>query len=131
MFEKYTLVTRGFQNVVENGQVLGFQIKIRIPYYRGIYLALINSLEITVDGQKFSPSQLRFSIAGRTFTMDEMAREENARWPFGEPATVTVLKPEGLALGLHEVTLEQAIKPAYMPGRGFTSQITRKLTLVA
>jgi len=131
LFEKYMLMTRGFQNVVEDGKTVGFQIKIRITYYRGISLAVINGLEVTVDGKKYLPEQLRFSTGGHTFTLEEMGREEKVRWPFGEPATLTVLEPEGLKPGLHEVKLEEVIKPPYMPGRGFVAQFTRKMTLVA
>ena len=131
MFEKYMVMTRGFQNVAQDGSVIGFQIKIRITYYRGIYLALIARLDLAVDGEKFRPDQLRFSIGDRTYTLDEMAKEETVRWPFGEPATLTVLKPGGLKPGLHEVELTEIIKPAYIPEPGFVAGTRRKVTLVA
>ena len=131
MFEKYMVMTRGFQNVVQDGDVVGFQMKVRITYYRGIYLALIARLEVTVDGETFPPDQLRFSIGDRTFTLDEMTKEETVRWPFGEPATLTVHKPGGLKPGLHEVKVIQIIKPAYIPGPGFVAEARRKVTLVA
>lgn len=131
MFERHMLLTRGFQNVVEGGETVGFQIKIRIAYYCGIYLALINGVELTVDGKKYDTAQTRFSIGGRTYTMEELGREEKARWEFGEPATLRVLAAGGLEPGLHELKLEEAIKPPFIYGRGIVSQVTRKMTLVA
>jgi Domain of unknown function (DUF6379) len=131
MFEKYMVMSRGFQNVVQDGAIIGFQIKIRITYYRGIYLALIGGLDLTVDGVKTRPEQLRFSIAGRSYTLDQLTKEETVHWAFGEPATLTVLKPGGLKPGIHEIQLEEVIKPAYIPGRGFVAHTTRKATLVA
>ena len=130
MFEKYMIMTRGFTNVRKNGEVIGFQFNIRTTYYRGVYLAIISGLGVTVDGKAFSSDQLRFSVGGREFTVDEMTHEETVRWPFGEPATVTVLKKGGLQPGMHEISVEQCIKPAYMPARGFVANASKKITLV-
>lgn len=131
MFEKYMIMSRGFQNVVEDGKVTGFQLKIRITYYRGIYLALISDYKLTVDGETIAPEQLRFTVGGRTYTLEEMAHEEKARWEFGDPATLTVLKQGGLEPGIHEIELEQTVAPAYVPARGFFAVEKRKVTLVA
>jgi hypothetical protein len=131
MFEKYMVTSRGFQNVVENGKIIGFQMKIRLTYYRGICLAIIAGLEVSVDGEKFAPEQLRFSVGGHSYTLEELGREEKVRWEFGRFATLTVLKPGGLQPGLHEIYFEEVIKPAYIPARGFVAHTKRKMTLVA
>ncbi|HVB33466.1 MAG TPA: DUF6379 domain-containing protein [Patescibacteria group bacterium] len=132
MFDKYMVPTRGFQNVRENGDIVGFQMLLRITYYRGIHLSLIGSLDVTVDGEHFKPEQLRFSLGDRTYTMDELGKEENVHWPFGQPAKLIVLKPGGLQPGIHDVQVEQRIVPAYMPqGMGFPGNMRRKITLVA
>jgi len=131
MFDKYMVLTRGFQNVSENGQATGFQMKVRITYYRGVFLALIGGFEVTVDGETFKPEQIRFTIGNRTYTMDELAKEERARWPFGEPATLTIHKPGGLQPGLHEVEVVQTVNPAYVPKGVFVGRTRRKITLVA
>jgi len=48
-----------------------------------------------VDGEKFGPDKIRFTVGNRTYSMEELGKEEKARWPFGEPATLTILKPGG------------------------------------
>jgi len=130
MYEKYMIMTRGFRNLRKNDDVVGFQFNIRTTYYRGTYLAIISGLDVSVDGETFAPEQLRVSFGGRDYTLDEMTGEETARWEFGAAATVTVLKKHGLLPGLHEISVTQAIKPAYMPGRGFVASTSKKITLV-
>ncbi|HEX8926045.1 MAG TPA: DUF6379 domain-containing protein [Terriglobales bacterium] len=130
MYEKQMIMTRGFKNVRDGDDVVGFQFNLRITYYRGIFLTLITGLDVSVDGEAFSRDQIRFAVGGREFTFSEMAKEETTRWPFGEPATVTVLKKGGLTPGQHEIAVRQAIKPAYMPNEGFVAHARKKITLV-
>ncbi len=37
--EREVIQSVGFRNIVENGEVTGFQLKIRLPYYRGVFLS--------------------------------------------------------------------------------------------
>ncbi|KAA9160689.1 TIM barrel protein [Amycolatopsis acidicola] len=127
--EKYLLETQGLRNVTADGKVIGFEVRIRIGYYRGVSLAIVSDLELAVDGEAFRDGQLLFGVGGRQYTMSEMAAEESARWEFDEPALLTVLKPGGLTPGAHEITIRQAILPSYMPGNGFVSVATRTMTL--
>ena len=130
MFDKYMLVTRGFQNVSQNGQITGFQMKVRITYYRGIFLPLLAGFDVTVDGEKFTVEQMRFSVYGHTYTFEELGKAEKVHWNFGDPATLTILKPGGLNPGIHEVEIIQTVKPSYMPASGFTGRTKRRITLV-
>jgi hypothetical protein len=130
MFEKYMIMTRGFRNVRRDGAVSGFQFNLRTTYYRGVYLAIIAGLDVSVDGEDFQPGQIRVAFGGRDYTLDEMTREETARWSFGDPATVTLLKKGGLRPGQHEISVTQVIKPDYIPGRGFVANARKKITLV-
>jgi len=132
MFDKHMVLTRGFQNVFEKGRVVGFQMKIRITYYRGVFLAIIGGFEVTVDGEKFAQDKLRFILGGRTYTMQQLGKAEKEHWGFGEAATLRVLKPGGLKPGMHEVEVVQSLKPSYIPEEfGFLGQSRRKITLVA
>ena len=131
MFDKYMVPTRGFQNVTQNGQITGFQMKVRITYYRGIFLPLVSSFDVTVDGEQFKPEQVRFTLGNHTYTMDELGKAEKVHWDFGVPATLTILKPGGLKPGIHDVQVVETVKPSYMPPSGFTGKMRRKITLVA
>jgi len=52
----YNLLQRGFKNVTENGQVVGFQVMIKTAYYRGVILSLIQDLELVVDASISAPT---------------------------------------------------------------------------
>jgi len=131
MFDKYMVMTRGFQNVIQNGQITGFQMKVRITYYRGVFLPLLSGFDVTVDGENFTPERMRFTLANHTYTMDEVGKAEKVHWDFGVPATLTILKPGGLKPGIHDVEVVETVKPSYVPPSGFTGRMKRKMTLVA
>ncbi len=59
--------------------------------------------------------RLRFSVGGRAFTLAEMENEFDARWEFGEVATVTALRDGGLAPGEHRIELVETLRVSYMP----------------
>jgi sugar phosphate isomerase/epimerase len=127
--EKYLIQTQGFRNVTDNGETVGFEVQIKIAYYRGISLSIIGDLELVVDGETFRDDRLRFTAGNRSFTTDELAREERARWEFGQRGTLKALKPGGLAPGAHSLTLRQTISPAYIPPPGFVAEASKTLTL--
>jgi len=131
MFDKYMVMTRGFHNVIQNGQITGFQMKVRITYYRGVFLPLLSGFDVTVDGESFKPEQMRFTLGNHTYTFEEVGKAEKVHWDFGVPATLTILKPGGLKPGIHDVEVVQTVKPSYMPPSGFTGRMKRKITLVA
>ena len=61
MFDKYMVMTRGFQNTSQNGKIIGFEMKVRITYYRGVFLPLLTGFDVAVDGEKFKPENMRFT----------------------------------------------------------------------
>jgi Domain of unknown function (DUF6379) len=115
MFEKYMICEHDFQNVVEAGQVIGFQFKARLPYYRGLGISMIEDLAVTVDACRFPHAALRVTLHGNTYTLDEMEQEYCDRWEFGEEGVVTVQKPGGLTPGLHKIEMEDTLRISYLP----------------
>jgi hypothetical protein len=130
MFENYMLLTRGFQNVRQDNKVVGFQILVKIAYYRGVFLPIIGDFQVAVDGEKFGVDKMKISVGRHTYTFDETAQVENVRWEFGKPLTITVMKPGGLKPGIHEIFFLQNIKPSYTGERGRISSVTKKMALV-
>ena len=41
-----------FKNTYVNGKKSGYKFDIRLSYYRGHFLSVIDTLELTVDGEK-------------------------------------------------------------------------------
>ena len=50
MLEREVIQSVGFRNIKENGKTTGFQFKIRLPYYRGIFPSQLRPGTLYVDG---------------------------------------------------------------------------------
>ncbi len=107
----------GFKNVETVDAVIGYQFEFKAQYYRGITLSIVRDIEVTVDSEKAKREDVRFTVNGETFTLEEMRTviDPEYRWEFGDYATVTVLKEGGLAKGPHHIRAKQIIDPSYMP----------------
>jgi hypothetical protein len=108
----------------------GFTFLGRLPYYRGLGLSMVEDLQIVIDGEAIPRADVRFSVRGRTYTLDQMETVYDDRWNFGEKATITALKPGGLAPGTH--TLEFAVRNriSYLPFVP-TTKCVKELALAA
>lgn len=103
MFEQYLLTNADFRNVSENNKVTGFQVKLRIPYYRGVCLSQVQDVTLVVDGDLYPREKLRFSVGDHSYAFGEMTNVTDVYWGFGVFATLTARKPGGLAAGMHTV----------------------------
>ena len=110
LFDKYFICEETFKNVIRGSEVIGFQIGIKVSYYRGIILGIIKNIEVTVDGEKYSRDQMTFTVKAGTFTLDEMVGREDVRWDFGEIGYVFVRKPGGLSEGAHTVRVHEEVR---------------------
>lgn len=106
-----------FENMQENGKVVGFRFAFKAQYYRGFTLSIIRDIRLNVDGEDIKREDIRLTVNGATFTLDEMRTviDPDYRWEFGEYATVSVVKEGGLAQGRHSLKGMQIIAPSYMP----------------
>jgi Domain of unknown function (DUF6379) len=127
MLEAHVIQTKGFKNV--DG---GFQVAVRCPYYRGIWASLVEGVELIVDGESFAAHSVRWTLGGRSYATAELAGDTEARWPFEEPAILTVDRPGGLEPGLHEVEVAITWRWSYIPieMQPTTNISNRKLVLV-
>lgn len=110
MFDKYFICKDSLSNVVENGTVVGFRIGVKVSYYRGVNLAIVNDFRVWADGMAYDKSQMTFSVKAGTFRFEEMAGRTDVRWEFGEVAYLTVNKPGGLSQGSHKIKAYEEIR---------------------
>jgi hypothetical protein len=133
MLEKEVVQQRGFHNVFKDGKAIGFQVRYRSTYYRGIWLSMSKGFDVTVDGEKFPRDQVTVTIGGKTYTQEDMKKIGNVQWPNYEAAILTMAKPGGLKLGVHEVAIAWGHRTSYIPGgieMGGGQVPARKLVLV-
>ena len=113
--EKEVIQSVGFRNTKENGKVTGFQLKIRLPYYRGVYLSQIRPGTLMIDDEKFEKEDIIWNIKGEDFTLDEMKSDYHTHWDVTEPAILKVKKEGGLSQGYHDITYGFCFTSSYMP----------------
>ncbi|MCB9420053.1 MAG: hypothetical protein H6667_09625 [Ardenticatenaceae bacterium] len=128
MFDKYMIVEEGFKNIEESGEVIGFQMGVRLPYYRGVVLSLVGEMVITVDGEKMPYDQMTLTLDGENYPLTKLEDEPVAKWEFGNIGLITIAKPGGLAPGEHKVELRQHMKISYVPN-GFWGQDEKTLRI--
>ena len=115
MLEANVIQTKGFKNVVQDGRTIGFQVRVRCSYYRGIWASLLERVEVTVDGERFLPEHTRLGLHKRTATLAELADDAETRWLYEEPMVVMVDKPGGLTPGMHHVQVLVTWRWSYIP----------------
>jgi len=115
MQDRYVIMNTGFKNIVKNEQIVGFQINIRIPYYRGTFLSSVQELSLHYDGIEVPRTNLRIATAGKEMSIFEAEEADDVRWVFGEPATLLAMVDGGLDPGLHVIEVGIGIRKSYTP----------------
>ncbi|MCQ2237780.1 MAG: DUF6379 domain-containing protein [Bacteroidaceae bacterium] len=113
--EKQVIQSVGFRNISSEGKVVGFQLKIRLPYYRGVYLSQIKMGSLVVDGEEITKDHIIWRVNGTDYTWQEMMVSRNVHWSPLELATLIVDKPGGLKQGYHDLKYSYACTHSYMP----------------
>lgn len=124
MMDKLMIVEGSLENVDGGFAFLG-----RLPYYRGLGLSMIENIEVTVDGEVLPREAIRFSVRGKTYTLDQMETVYDDRWNFGEKAQIIALNG-GLAPGQHKVEMAVRYRVSYLPFVP-TTKCTKELALAA
>lgn len=115
MLEKEVIQSVGFRNIKDGGKVTGFQFKIRLPYYRGIFLSQLRPGTLYVDGEKFDRENIIWNINGQDYTYEEMKTNMSVHWATTQPAILKVAKEGGLSQGFHDLTYGFCFTSSYMP----------------
>lgn len=115
MLEKEVIQSVGFRNIKEDGKVTGFQFKVRIPYYRGIFLCQLRPGSLWVDGRKFEKEEMIWNINGKDRTAEEMVSDTETHWAVTEPAVIKVKLDGGLEQGFHDLKFGFCFTSSYMP----------------
>jgi hypothetical protein len=110
MLDEPMIQTGGFRNAPG-----GFEVRLRLPYYRGLWANLLEGASVDVDGEAFPADAIRWTIGDRSFTVADLREPSDLRWPVDRPAVLSVPRDEPLAIGEHDVTVELGIRMSYIP----------------
>ena len=114
LWQKFILRT-GFRNIYRDGQCTGFQFKIIIPYYRGIFVSCLDDFLVKVDGEAYPLEKVSLKAGERIIPWARVDNAYDVFWYYGEPITVMVDKAGGLATGLHTVECGLSVRKSYVP----------------
>jgi Domain of unknown function (DUF6379) len=114
MFDNLLIRADSLRNTVRGGEVVGFQMAVRIANYRGVYLSLHNGYFVEVDGVEYPTSVQSFEINGKApRSFDETMTAVLEHWDFDDEAILYIASPAGLASGTHVVRFQQSVLAAY------------------
>lgn len=132
LLERDLIQSVGFRNVRENGAITGFQLRLRMPSYRGMTASLIDGVAVRVGDLVDVPADVPlWTLRGKTYTLQELWDGDGVRWPLEDAAIVTVPHPGGLPDGVHEVSVELRLRMSYIPQehQPSTYRVTKHVTL--
>ena len=116
MFDNNVFKKDSLNNLVVDGQTVGFELETFITYDRAIPLSMVNYIAIKVDGQEVPREAITCSPNGQDwFTLDEMETVTTYKWEYNVPLKIRVAQEGGLSSGEHEVELTVETRTAYIP----------------
>ncbi len=113
--EREVIQSVGFRNIKKDGEIVVFQLKVRLPYYRGIFLSQLRPGTLIIDGERFEKEDIIWHINGEDYTYEEMKTDFHTHWSVLTPAVLKVRKEGGLAQGYHDITYGFCFTSSYMP----------------
>jgi Domain of unknown function (DUF6379) len=128
MFDKYIVCEEGFR-ARDDGRAGGI-VEVRMPYYRGLALSMVEAVDLTLDGTPVPPERTTFTVHGNAYTFDRMPTVTDDRWEMGERAQLAFETSEPLAPGEHDVAVAVRLRISYMPVPG-GGRDRKRLTLAA
>ena len=134
LLEKELIQSTGFRNVREGDKVVGFQIRVRMPSYRGMAASLVDGIGVRVGNLvDVAPDVPLWTFGGRTYTLAELQESDGVRWQLDDAAVVTVPYPGGLPEGTHEVSIDLRLRMSYIPVEHQPSmyKVSRHITLTS
>ncbi|WP_456286279.1 DUF6379 domain-containing protein [Microbacterium sp. JZ70] len=114
MLEKPLIQSKGFRNV-GGDRPTGFQLRVRSPYYRGVWANLLEEPTLVVDGEEFGASDITWGLPSGEYSFAQLRESTDVRWPLEHAAVLTVAKDGGLAPGVHDVSFTLRMRMSYIP----------------
>ena len=113
MFDKYIVCEESLR--ARDG---GGVVEVRMPYYRGLTLSMVEAVDLVVDGTPVPVDRTTFTVHGNTYTFDRLPLVTDDRWEMGERAELGFDTDEPLTPGEHDVAVAVRLRIAYMPVSG-------------
>ncbi len=103
------------KNLFANGNKVGCQFQIRLSYYRGHFLSVIDEFGVKIDGEEIPAEDIKFCLGEKEFGPAQFHDLVSEFWPIIEPATIKIFKNGGFAPGAHDIDVTLMFHSPYMP----------------
>ena len=109
------VVDNSLKSLYVNGNKSGCQFQIRLSYYRGHFLSVIDEFGIKIDGEEILKEEISFCLNGKEFGVSQLHDLVSEYWTILEPATVKILHNGGFEPGEHMIDVKLMFHSPYMP----------------
>ena len=94
-------------------RVVGYELPIGYPNYRGTFLSCIEALTLEVDGAPVNKTDIRLGLNDKEFLIEDLNELCHEYWFVREPMTLRVFQDGGIALGEHTVRIAMTHRIPY------------------
>lgn len=109
------IVRDSLKNFGNGEKYAGYQFELRLDYYRGHFLSVIDEFEVKVDGCRIPDEQIKFCINGKAFSPVEFDKCYTEFWQVTEAAVIKIIALGGLEPGEHDIEVIMYYRSPYMP----------------
>lgn len=115
LLEQNLIQLRGFRNVKTAEKTIGFQVPIRLKYYRGIWVSQLRAATVFVNEDKYEGDQIFWTINGQHIEQADLGNCTDIHWSSMESATLTIRKEGGLVPDAYDVKVAYDLSASYLP----------------
>jgi hypothetical protein len=107
----------------------GFDLDIRLPWYRSLPLSTVNVAELKIDGQVIPASAITFEVNGKAFSLGDLKAHPEEWWFVLDSAYLHVSGTKLQPGTEHDVSATIGIKPPYIPGFFRLTECNKRLAV--
>ncbi|WP_194820494.1 DUF6379 domain-containing protein [Nocardia sp. XZ_19_385] len=96
----------------------GYQLSVRLPWYRALPVSAIEELEVSLDGVRAEPDSITIEINSRERTLAEAALDWDDVWYVLDDAIVRVTSDPVGRKQTHELEVTLGVRIPYLPVAG-------------
>src|SRR3954465_887785 len=101
MFDQYIVCEENFRTR-DDGRAGGV-VEVRMPYYRGLTLSMVEAVDLVLDGTPIPPARTTCTSRATACPFAQLPQTTDDRWERGERAQLAFEPAEPLSPGEHDV----------------------------